>query len=1459
MKQTIHRLSGLVLAAALTAQLAAPARAAEPFGGQIAVPEQLYSGESAMLTLNTGDDFTGTKRVTLTADNAPDCVDEGLVLHWDGVCNTKSGHDAAATVWEDLSGNGADLALSELSGDNYWTGEGFHLKNTAYSTPQCLQDTINGSAFTLEMVVDDYILYGNSFGTLLSSENDSFSVFHRASNGIWEFKNGNNQNRPKLNDVAALLQGSTVSIVFTAGAESTVYVNGEAAASWTPAGAIGASGWMRLGHDDDTRKFEAVFRSVRLYDRALSQEEVQANYACDALERSGSLDASFQEQASGTALDLFFENGSAQVPFSLTGQGSCTITAAWDGGSCSAALTLRSREAEAAADAEAARTAADLLRYNLLAADEGQDQQAAAAAAELLAGSDFLARGGHVNAAWDGESGRYDLTLTLNAALQTLSITPNRVVYTQTFDGVAEGQLPQGWSLTAAGSVDASVTGGALRLGADGDDSGTSRLLTPVTAGSGENVDFIFEADLRFAGASQAGRWAGLMFGYQNAGSWWQTISRISASSGGVELAQWSSGWNVVSTGSFTQDFDPDTVYTFRTECARGVVRQYINDVLILTTPFSGLSAGRFGFSDRGVELYIDNVSLQVTPGTQGRANYQADLYAPDTAITSPAAVVYDAGNDALAVAAAEKRPSSIIVYPDSALRVYDRSGALLSDSLDAYLEQTGDTTLPVLFLSDAPAAQAVKDWITAQNLMDVSVLADCANAALVEEIAAACTGVRGAIRYTFQDLDADGDGSLTGKELWRAASLTNASHAKIALLDAQSASLEHIRFLQRRLITVWAETPADPRAVYSMVTAGPNGIVTTAPGAVIAAMESLDEGIIMARPTYITGHRGQPGDTTENTLSSAKHAYVSGANAIENDVYLTTDGVLVIDHDGTTGRLYNQNLTVERCTWAELQALSFKNPVNLEDGEGMATLEQFFTEFKGKDVVHFIEIKSSQTAIVAAVKALAEQLDVVEQCVVITFNANIRDEMARTWPEMSCGYLTGFSDQGSANANIQSVALSVWKDNNTFNPSYGGGSAAFVQAMRDAEYRGITFWPWTVRDQGLMDTYMKQGINGDTTDYSMWASKYALCVTQSDLSAKAGSRVALSPVVTTQDGTVLAAPVVELKVLSGTAPVQNEDGTYTLAAGETLALLRYTCPFNSGGSYDVYSNAFTLTGTTQDGGHDGGDGAASSGSAELSRYPVSIPSNVTGGLVTVRPKRAAMGDKVTLTVTPGEGYALDQLSAAAQNGRALSLSDAGGGRYTFTMPAGAVTVSVSFVPTGETPAPVPAPSFADVPSGAWYGQAVSGVWARGLMQGTSGGAFSPSLPMTRAMLWTVLARLDGQSFSGGEPWYAAARLWAMENAVSDGTNPDGPITREQLAAMLFRYAGSHGQNTAARAGLETFADGGAVSTFAEASVMWAVSSGILTGKPGNTLDPQGTATRAEVAVLLMRFLAPQA
>lgn len=138
---------------------------------------------------------------------------------------------------------------------------------------------------------------------------------------------------------------------------------------------------------------------------------------------------------------------------------------------------------------------------------------------------------------------------------------------------MAEGQLPQGWSLTAAGSVDASVTGGALRLGADGDDSGTSRLLTPVTAGSGENVDFIFEADLRFAGASQAGRWAGLMFGYQNAAPGGRPSP---ASAPPAAVWSWPSGaaagtW--YPRAALRRTLTPIRVYTFRTECARGVVR----------------------------------------------------------------------------------------------------------------------------------------------------------------------------------------------------------------------------------------------------------------------------------------------------------------------------------------------------------------------------------------------------------------------------------------------------------------------------------------------------------------------------------------------------------------------------------------------------------------------------------------------------------------------------------------------------------------------------------------------------------------------------------------------------------------------------------------------------------------------------------------------------------------------
>ena len=159
--------------------------------------------------------------------------------------------------------------------------------------------------------------------------------------------------------------------------------------------------------------------------------------------------------------------------------------------------------------------------------------------------------------------------------------------------------------------------------------------------------------------------------------------------------------------------------------------------------------------------------------------------------------------------------------------------------------------------------------------------------------------------------------------------------------------------------------------------------------------------------------------------------------------------------------------------------------------------------------------------------------------------------------------------------------------------------------------------------------------------------------------------------------------------------------------------------------------------------------------------------------------------------------------------------------------------------------------SFSDVPSGYWGADAVAFVASREIFTGTSDTAFAPETTMSRAMIVTVLARLEGVDTSAGEIWYEAGRNWAVENGISDGTNMEQGLTREQLALMLYRYAGQ----PVAGGDLSGFADGDSVSSWASYAMAWAVNAGLISGVGGDTLNPQGEATRAQVAAIFQRFI----
>ena len=237
-----------------------------------------------------------------------------------------------------------------------------------------------------------------------------------------------------------------------------------------------------------------------------------------------------------------------------------------------------------------------------------------------------------------------------------------------------------------------------------------------------------------------------------------------------------------------------------------------------------------------------------------------------------------------------------------------------------------------------------------------------------------------------------------------------------------------------------------------------------------------------------------------------------------------------------------------------------------------------------------------------------------------------------------------------------------------------------------------------------------------------------------------------------------------------------------------------------------------------------------------------------TGGKVTVTPGRADKGDTVTITVKPNDGYVLDELTVTAKDGGSVKLTWKDDNKYTFTMPGSQVSIQATFVKDSGQTVDLP---FADVAESDWYYDAVQYVYENELMNGTSASTFSPFVTTSRAMILTILARYDGVDTSAGSTWYEAGAVWAIAEGVSDGTNLEADLTREQLVTMLWRYAGS----PAAAGDLSGYPDGASVSDWAAEAMLWAVDSGIITGNEAGALNPQGTATRAEVATILMRYL----
>lgn len=273
-----------------------------------------------------------------------------------------------------------------------------------------------------------------------------------------------------------------------------------------------------------------------------------------------------------------------------------------------------------------------------------------------------------------------------------------------------------------------------------------------------------------------------------------------------------------------------------------------------------------------------------------------------------------------------------------------------------------------------------------------------------------------------------------------------------------------------------------------------------------------------------------------------------------------------------------------------------------------------------------------------------------------------------------------------------------------------------------------------------------------------------------------------------------------------------------------------------------------------------GSSGGSSSGKTT---YKVTT-SAVNNGGVNASPSSAEKGATITITLSPDKGYKLDKLTVTDGSGKTVSTVKKSDTVYTFTMPASAVNVGVSYVKATETPSKT---KFNDVSANDWFASAVDYVTGKGMMNGTADNTFSPKANTTRGMIVTVLYRLENQpstsaaSFTdvASGAYYANAVAWANANGIVSGYDsgkfgPNDKVTREQLAAILYRYAQYKKYDVSGANSLDGYTDAQSVSSYAVPALQWANAAGVVTGKSGSKLDPKGNATRAEVAAMLMRF-----
>ncbi|MEK8127578.1 glycerophosphodiester phosphodiesterase family protein [Paenibacillus filicis] len=787
------------------------------------------------------------------------------------------------------------------------------------------------------------------------------------------------------------------------------------------------------------------------------------------------------------------------------------------------------------------------------------------------------------------------------------------VLYEENFNSLTDGTLPPGWTRKEGTTPGAAVVkSGAFELSALTSPDNPSRVLLPEYLG--RFGDYKIEADVTHLATNDAARWNSLMYRIQNNDYpyYQMAVRKDATAANGVEFAERTptNAWNVMDRGSYSEVIDSGKMYHYMVKVKGDRAQHFIGDKLMVDTDAAtSYAKGRIGLQANGSRTKVDNirVTLQQDDLPPLASDRFVQVTEPETRISMAPSIITDiTSTEALAGLTGAVLPATVILHVNRELKVTDASGQKEIGSVDSVLTTLANRMIPAFYVSDETTVERLVEELKNRGLEDAFIISD--QGQLVKKARTAYPIIRGVVDFS-------GRTQLTRESLLDIRRETTLSLAKIALLPQSAATREHVAYLQQRALVVWTKDASDSAnknlTLHSQITAGSNGIITDSPAALAAAYRVYDNETTLVRKPYIIAHRGMPAGGTmdgapENTIVSNQLGLEAGGDFIENDIFLSKDGRLVIVHDSTLNGTTNGTGLVEDYTFEELRKLDANKTHKSKYGSlPIPTLDEQIELAQSKNKMVMAEIKTSTPAAVGAFVDLLKKMNAEADVNAMSFDVNQLKRLAAQMPEMPVGLLTsGYASEKNVSRSLRETLRLLQPLNATFNTSYTDLGPKFMEA---AKHRGIIISPWTFNSKNDFYRFFKLGAYGITTDFALWASDWAAEIKpgQNSYKLKADENLTVTAEVYRYAEGRKAMETPQLVLLDG-QDVVSVDGAKITAKkpGTAHVLMRYTTTIDAANKYDIYSQPVTVEVAGSDvPGDNGGDGDSGNGNSGESNH----------------------------------------------------------------------------------------------------------------------------------------------------------------------------------------------------------------------------------------------------------------